>query len=266
MRSKSALNVSNHGQRAATPLGRNLEKNLLAYVAVAGAGVFCAAQAAEAEVVYTPSNTPITQGFAGGALTPLDLNNDGTPDFTFSNFSYRTHGLGGSSLKLIPAQPANEVWGTQLTGERRVTAAALPAGVQVGSKGNFASSPQGLDLAIVDVSLTSFASGSWLGVETAYLGLEFVINGEVHYGWARVKFVAPGDFSSGSIYGYAFESTPNQPIVTGQTSGTAGTGTGVSGFSPTATNKPANASASLGLLAAGASGMGMRRELPAPRQ
>jgi|HubBroStandDraft_6_1064221.scaffolds.fasta_scaffold00235_14 hypothetical protein len=265
MRPKSSLNVPNDGQRAAIPLARNLEKNLLAYVAVAGAGLFSAVQSAEAEVVYTPSNVPITQGFAGGALTPLDLNNDGTPDFTFSNFSYQTHGLGGLWLKLIPAQPANEVWGTQLAGQRRVTAAALPAGVQVGSKGNFASSPQGLNLAIVDVSLTSFASGSWLGVETAYLGLKFVISGEVHYGWARVKFVAPGAFYSGSIYGYAFESVPNQPIVTGQTSGTAETGAAVGGFSPTATNTPHKASASLGLLAAGASGLGMTRELPAPR-
>jgi hypothetical protein len=206
----------------------------------------------------------MAQGFAGGALTQLDLNNDGTPDFAFSNYSYQTHGLGALYLKLIPAQPANEVWGIKLTGERRVTAAALSSGVQVGSKGNFAAYPQGLDMALLDQSITAFASGSWLGVQTAYLGLKFVINGEVHYGWARVKFVAPGDFLGGSIYGYAYETVPNQPIVTGQTSGTAGKGKPASAVSPAAANTVHNVSPHLGLLATGASGLSIRRELQSP--
>jgi hypothetical protein len=265
MRPGSNPSIANDRQRAAIPLARSLEKNLLTYVAVASAGLFSTARPVEAEVVYTPSNIPMAQGFAGGALTQLDLNNDGAPDFTFSNFSYQSHGLGGIWLKLIPDQPGNEVWGTQLRLQRKVTAAALSAGVPVGSNGKFASFPQGLNMAIVDVSVTSFASGSWLGVESAYLGLKFMISGEVHYGWAYIKFVAPGNFLSGSIYGYAYETVPNQPIVTGQTSGLVENGrSGVPG--PTAINSVHNASASLGLLATGSLGLGMRREMQASRQ
>lgn len=63
---KKMSSVSKAGNRTATRLSRSLEQNLLAYVAVATAGLASAALPADAEVVYTPSNTPMAQGFAGG--------------------------------------------------------------------------------------------------------------------------------------------------------------------------------------------------------
>ena len=202
---KKVSNVSNDRPRAAIGLARNLEKNLLAYIAAASAGVLSAALPAEAEVVYTPANIPMVQGYGyeSPGLTPLDLNNDGKPDFSFSNYYYATHGRGAALLKLIPSQPGNEAWGIKIGGQRQVTAAALEVGVEVGPKGSFQSDPNGQYLALVGIGTSGFASGSWLNVETAYLGLKFVVNGEVHYGWARVKFPYPDGaaFLSGSIYG-----------------------------------------------------------------
>lgn len=257
MSSQLALNVSTDRKRAAVRLAQSLEKNLLAYFAVAGAGFLVSASPTQAEIVYTPSNIPMAQGFAGGALTQLDLNHDGKTDFTFSNYSYETHGLGGFFLKVLPGQPGNEVWGIKLAGQRQVTAAALPAGAEVGSKANFASYPQGLNLAVIGLGSSGFASGGWSGVETAYLGLKFVFNGEVHYGWARIKFVYPGGagFLTGSIYGYAYESVPNQPILTGKTSGSAETPKSTGSVVPATTNPPLAVRPSLGTLAAGAPGM-----------
>jgi len=55
------------------------------------------------------------------------------------------------------------------------------------------------------------------------LGLRFVVEGEVHYGWARLS-VSLGHHRqyedvSGILTGYAYETVPNQPIVTGKTEG-----------------------------------------------
>jgi hypothetical protein len=70
-------NKSNHS-RVTARIGSKLEKNLVAYMAAAGAaGVsLLAAQPVEAKVVYTATNTAVGKG------TPIDLNNDGVADFT----------------------------------------------------------------------------------------------------------------------------------------------------------------------------------------
>jgi hypothetical protein len=78
-----------------------------------------------------------------------------------------------------------------------------------------------------------------------------VVNGEIHYGWARIKLVSPGAYNSASIYGYAYESVPNQAIVTGKTSGTAGKNKQVSQANPAPGALDSNVQ-TLGMLAAGA--------------
>jgi hypothetical protein len=61
--------------------------------------------------------------------------------------------------------------------------------------------------------------GPWRKVKQAYLGLKFVIKGKTHFGWARVK----GNFNSfpytATLTGYAYETIPNKPIITGKTKG-----------------------------------------------
>lgn len=230
--------------RSAVRLGRHLEKNLLAYVAAAGAGLLSTAAPAEAQIIYTPSNTPMTIAHqnSGVVFTTLDLNNDGVPDFTFaisstahySSIGYTT--LDKFFLKVIPGQAGNEA----VQGKQAPTASAVPAGVTIGPQEKFAAG----DLYMVNRTYNrslgkSKSSGTWQPVEFAYVGLKITINGQVHYGWARIKFPYPYEYQYPSIYGYAYESTPNQPIVTGQTSGSESSGN---------TAEPAG----LGMLAAGA--------------
>lgn len=240
---KQTPSVLKAKNRPTTRLDRSLEKNLMAYAAAATAGLLSLAPCAEAEVVYTPSNIPMAVAFLnqGPALTQFDLNNDGIPDFTFSMLSTQ-HASTRRALQLLKVagyQSGNKI--VSVPAKIGVTAAAVPTGGKIGSQAMFASS--GVDMAIRGY-VGSFirSSGSWLKVETAYVGLKFLINGQVHYGWARIKFPQPGEFVEPSIYGYAYETIPNQPIVAGQTSGTA---------------QPVSASAPgrLGVLAAGASGV-----------
>jgi hypothetical protein len=235
-------------------LPQKLEKNLLAYAAAAGGGLIGLAHPAEAQIIYTPSNIPLAEAFAGSAITQFDINNDGTPDFKFTEFQYQTMGLGGSSLKIMPDQNSNEIVGVLIKGENQVTAAALEGGVEVGPNANFQSSPNGLIMGGIFFGTSGGPPlGSWRKVETAYLGLKFVVNNQTHYGWVRIKFISPGGYEGASISGYAYEATANQPINTGQTSSaTKKKEQTVSQAVPDPTARADQRNQSLGMLALGA--------------
>jgi hypothetical protein len=230
--------------RQPVQLANKLEKNLLAYAtAAAGAAVLSVALPAEAEIIYTPSNTPMAtaQLNQGAALTPLDLDNDGKPDFSFAMFFGVRYSTGGSVLgfksylKIVPQQNGNGA----VQGQRGPTASAVAKGGEIGPQQKFGN--RDLYLYIDWFGSANQNSGSWNKVEYAYVGLKFMIGGQVHYGWARVKFPFTGrGIRLGSIYGYAYESTPNRPIVAGQTSGAAPEG------------NAENLHGTLGMLAAGA--------------
>jgi hypothetical protein len=243
MSSKQSRSLAN--RRATVRLAGHLERHLLAYAAAASAGLLSSAPLAEAEIIYTPSNTPITIAVRGNGpvFTPLDLDNDGNPDFSFVMFSSKRYSSQAGSttgarffLKLDPRQTGNQA----VQGARK-SASAVPAGVTIGPQQKFGTG--GLYLQ----GTGSRSVGTWKQVEYAYVGLKFLIDGQVHYGWARVKFPFTGGIHYPSIYGYAYESTPNQPIVAGQTSGSDQANTG------------ASASPSLGMLAAGAAGIRLWR-------
>jgi hypothetical protein len=56
-------------------------------------------------------------------------------------------------------------------------------------------------------------SGSFAGVASAYIGLEFYVGGNAYYGWVRVG--APASINGGWIYDYAYETSPDTPITAG---------------------------------------------------
>jgi hypothetical protein len=249
---KQSRSLAQSNARSAVRLGRHLEKHLAAYAAAAtGAVLLSAAPSADAQIVYTPSNTPFALNHQnqGPTFTTLDLNNDGVPDFTFAMSSTAHFSSIGYTtrfklyMKVVPGETGNEV----VQGSLAPTASAVPAGVTIGPKEKFVPGGYMVHQAYSRYGGTAQNSGTWQKVEFAYVGLKFLINGQVHYGWARVKFPYPEGYKYPSIYGYAYESTPNTPIVTGQTSGTAGQANSVSN------------PASLGMLAAGAPAMNLWR-------
>jgi len=254
--------------RSAIRLGRDLEKNLFAYATVAGAGLATFAMPAEAEIIYTPSNTPMVINGAnhGLGLTQLDLNNDGTPDFAFGlSSTIRFTSIGYTSrfkflLRLAPDQAGNQV----VQGQQAGTAAAVAAGRKIGPQQKFGANGY-LVHQVYNISSKSkdLSSGSWRNVEFAYVGLKIMIDGQVHYGWARIKFPYPYGYDYPSIYGYAYESIPNQPIIAGQTSGTYETSAAQQspavGSTKQKTAAAAGMPATLGMLAAGKQGLNLWR-------
>ena len=167
-------------------LSLSSEKRLTSYAICAGAagfGALALATAAQAEVVYTPTYASIPLSTYGqGPSYPLDLNGDGVPDFRLVN---STFGHGGNAL-VRPENRANRVFGTG------TQAAAFPSGASIGPEGPFAHrAPHEGATLMGGWSVSSggeHSRGPWQHAHNLYLGLKFFINGEAHFGWARVSY------------------------------------------------------------------------------
>jgi hypothetical protein len=187
-----------------------LDKSLAAYIVAAGAagvGMLALAVPAEGKIVYTPDNQQIPPGFVPTLL--LDLNHDGINDFSFLNFFSATSST--LDLSVLPVGPSNEIFSTGAG-----YAAALPAGKKIGPNGKFRKTV-GAGMAN---GFTGTCRGPWIDARGRYLGLKFIIKGEIHFGWARlnVRCVYPHAINA-TLTGYAYETVANQPIVAGDTKG-----------------------------------------------
>jgi hypothetical protein len=135
-------------------------------------------------------------------------------------------------------------------------AAPLAAGVTVGPglDGDFKHRPQVMEIESAALSSGTNCVGPWAKAQNRYLGLEITIKGQHHFGWARISM--PG-CPAATITGYAYETVPNKPIVTGAT-------TDSEKISDAAQPKgilPWKSNPSLGVLAQGAAGLELwRRE------
>jgi hypothetical protein len=187
-----------------------LTKRLLAY-AVAGTAAFIGCKGAAAEVVYTPIHKYIYLDYS------LDLNNDGIGDFYITT-SY----LSGFNQLLVFPIAFNKV---AVVGKgcllEHTGAAPLPLGATIGPDKFL----RGKTACMASL-FSWYSDGPWIMQQDRYLGVEFVIHGKDHYGWARFDV---SELASATITGYAYETIPNKPIIAGdegnsaQTSAPSGT-------------------------------------------
>ena len=198
------------------------------------------ASPAEAKIVYTPTNTEVQYG------TTIDLNNDGTADFAFDEFiMYHSQ-----RLTIQPAVAGNAI---RFNG---AGAACGFFGVPVGPGEAFGTNTSyfknGVFVAgFFQYSHTSF-HGPFANAVNRYLGFKFLINGQVHFGWARLTI--QNDVNNAVMTGYAYETEPNVNIIEGHLSG--GTAESVARSDLLA---PAQRPAILGLLARGGDGLALWR-------
>ena len=218
----------------------------------AGVGVLALTQPSEAKIVYTPTHKNIVPK----QDVSLNLNHDGKMDFnfldSFSCTSFCEYIVG--AITVIPARQANEIVG--YVGRSRHYASALAAGVRVGPKSPFIPDNEVLEYGGYDAGTTSvgFCLGPWKNVRNRYLGLKFSANGKIHYGWARLnETCAKNGRNTAVLTGYAYETIPNKPVITGKTKGQDKIDDRVEEASPASLAVPTPKPATLGLLAAGAS-------------
>jgi hypothetical protein len=220
----------------------------------AGVSLLALAPTAEGEVIVTRKEIPIPYSYYGGTqhLVPLDINGDGINDFSFSLYSFAYHSF-DEILRTWPLEAGGGVMAN--LGKRGFSyGLALPWGAKIGPSAHF-SSDRGV--VIEQARGFDFSSrygrtlyGHWGGnPPNRYLGVRFIINGETHYGWIRLKIVTEPRGLTAEIISYAYETEPDKKLQAGTYEKVASTEGGqVSG-------------PSLGMLAMGADGLSMwRRE------
>jgi hypothetical protein len=194
-----------------------LHPRLLSYTtAAAGACVLSLSQSAEAQIVFTPANAVITSQTSYA----LDLTNHGTVEGT----DFILHGsLSAYSATVFSALRIQPGAGNAVEGGVYMhldAAKALGMGERIGSTDRFVSQgfPRGVLMGrAVRAPGGGYLQGNWVDAIDRYLGLRFQINGETHYGWARMSVKL-------SVYkpmevlltGYAYETQPNTPIAAGE--------------------------------------------------
>jgi hypothetical protein len=205
--SKRQLNLSDS-------LHRRLNSYALA-ASAAGVGALALAMPAEAKIVYTHAHLRV--GARSNTGFNLDLNHDGTNDFTFAHgyFFSTTTGFWGSIVHMLPYKAdGNGIMGNG-------NASALQAGAKIGPGNRFShygsmASARGTGRSSHTQFYDAWANGG-KGLSNRYVGLRFLIKGKVHYGWARVSV---SKFRFGALLtGYAYETVANKPIIAGKTKG-----------------------------------------------
>jgi len=246
----------------ASPLHQRLNTYALA-ASAAGVSLLALGQPAEARIVYT--KTDVVIGYGGVSNYMLELTNSGHADFSFTYSHHSSEESPNHLRQLAPATggfstalwvragkgyASNEIWG------HGPFAAALRAGVRVGRGGQFQRGHS--EMAWHGCNPESCnAYGSWLKVQNRYLAFKFFINGAAHYGWARLS-CSTKRIVGATLTGYAYETVPNKPIVTGRTKG-PDDADGDGQTDPAALNTPAPQPATLGVLALGARGLSIWR-------
>jgi hypothetical protein len=207
--------------------------SLLTYAAAAaaaavGTSALSLAPLAEAKIIYTPATVNIPVPRSGYTVTWIDFehpgragapHSSGDADFEIwreagckSTFVCESGMFAGGYGNRSNAIAANGY------------AVALRRGARMGPHRHVQGRGQMAAVWHSNARHTTVWDGQWAndgkGLKNGYLGLKFVLNGKVHYGWARVSLTVKNNwFNTATLTGYAFETIPNKPIVIGKTHG-----------------------------------------------
>lgn len=207
-------------------------KKLLRYSSIAAALLAVASPESQAQIVYTDVD-PDESISAGGSIS-IDMDNSSSVEIMIgqSSFTSTTDGtLYRFASNYMNMAPGVGIEGGSVTASAWSTtlnlARAKSAGDLIGSSAAFASSggPR-LKGGVIkswqrpsSTTVTQYGSLPNTGPKN-FIGIKFEIAGEIHYGWARVTFSS--DCDSVTLHDYAYEATPNTPIIAGDTGTTTG--------------------------------------------
>jgi hypothetical protein len=192
----------------------SLKTRLQAYSLTAGSIV--AGLGSQAQILYTDVDPDTTIDLTN-ALYALDLNDDNVIDFELEAlsglYSYSSYVTSFEALNVNP-QGSNAV-GASYFGSYPY---ALLFGDEIGASMNFNNYSYNILFGTVNISgyygSYSFPLGQWPTNIDRYVGLTIELNGNTHYGWARISVEGT---SSMILRDYAIELTPDEPITAGST-------------------------------------------------
>jgi hypothetical protein len=177
--------------RKTANLSKSLNHQLNSYAlaaSAAGVSLLALAPLSEGEIVYTKAH--IVLPGRSNAIYKLDLNHDGVVDFALSHGYSVTSTRGGAKFfrSGIGVGYLNTPSNGIVQAKGIDNAAALGAGVKVGPSDYFRSLGILANATGPSGGNPSFSGGAWAnkgkGLQDRYLGLRFLIQGKLHYGWA----------------------------------------------------------------------------------
>jgi hypothetical protein len=250
--------------RKTVNLSESVHQQLNSYALAAGAAgvsLLALAQPSEAKIVYRPTlvnispNTSYTVDFGLGPVPILAIGNVRT---------FRTHTTYNRCFDSLSVKGDVAGFSTTSRGHTSRLAYALSSGATIGPQQKFQQASSVVMANVVNNQNVNFHSrGRWLNVTNRYLGIRFQVNGQFHYGWARLNVRSRlGSFPFAycqifaTLTGYAYETVPNTPIIAGKTHSADAKQPAPASLK---TNTPE--AATLGVLAIGAPGLSIwRRE------
>jgi hypothetical protein len=140
-------------------------------------------------------------------MYPISLANNGINDFQFTVY--------GTSQ---PFQSQGHVFVNGLRPGNSVEVGPLNKGAVIGPGGKFVYYAN-LAIGYKDYGTPGNISGPWVNASSKFLGLEFTLNGEIHFGWAQLSVPAEGRGFMPVLHleGYAYNTVPDASIFAGQT-------------------------------------------------
>jgi PEP-CTERM motif len=157
--------------------------------ALAGGAIFVAPLAAHASPIVSTVDINLNVADNGGLVQQdLDVDGDLNPDFTFSAFDVLVNSDNGpATIRGTLVQPFSGNAILQSTNLPNIFASALGPGDTVGPAGTF--NNIGAFRKGKEKNFFTFEIGEWPNdlTKSKYVGLQFLISDETHYGWALVS-------------------------------------------------------------------------------
>ncbi len=162
----------------------------------------------KAAVIFTDiEDVPLFLGTVAPRYHFVDFDNDGTLDAEFrsSDADFRVTNTPTSRIAGLPARPPDQ--GNFAAPVRSGT----PIGLTLSQPWSWNPDPSFL-IGCVLLGNDVACLGFW-GANLDYVGVEFSIGGQTHYGWVEVE--VPFFASGGIIRSFAYETQPGVPILAG---------------------------------------------------
>lgn len=147
----------------------------------------------------------------------LDFNEDGQSDFIIeAGEAFQPIGIGNNAVYSYPEPPGDLGALAVPLQFGQAIGPSLPSGAVWFESYIHPSPPNQTISAYFHYVLDGGAGGLWRDGMIAYMGAEFDIDGQTHYGWLRIEIPDPLRGNGGIIHDMAYNTIPGQAILAGQ--------------------------------------------------
>jgi hypothetical protein len=158
----------------------------------------------KAAIVYTDVIPDVIS--SGNYSLSIDLDNNGVPDVDLT-------GASNPNLSFTVVQATQpQTMNNYILSDGAGNALALNFGSPIAPSSVTWFQMNTTNLQMITV-INNMGQGTWNGAMDKYLGVQFYINSNIHFGWIRFSFSSTSNTCT--LKDYAYDNTPNTPINAG---------------------------------------------------